>query len=199
MFKTLRNGVLAFLIAFSSSAVGAAGDQPDSPKSVESQTPQTEIEKTSVETTLPEAPPPPRSTASLIYSPIDLIIPSKIGISYGYRPGNGTVFEIEYLRGTLAIPFLVDDLGSFTDERLSLLVRKFNDEHSSFNFFYGASLVRTKLSLGSSLLSRVPGPIPSGYDLISILTAAPVIGIGNRWKNTNGGHSLSTGFPGHSP
>lgn len=128
----------------------------------------------------------PRATASLIYSPIDLIIPSKIGAAFGYRPGSGTVFELEYLRGTIAIPFLIDDIGSFVDERFTLLVRGFSDAKSSFNFFYGASLVHTKLTLGSALLGRVSGQIPSGYDVMNFMSIAPVIGIGNRWKFNNG-------------
>lgn len=125
-------------------------------------------------------------TASLIYSPIDLLIPSKIGASIGYRFGETNVFELEYLRGTIAIPFLVDDIGSFKEEKLSLLVRSFSDRSSSFNFFYGVAMVRTRLEIGNEILSRVSGSIPAGYDVANFLSIAPVVGIGNRWKWDNG-------------
>jgi len=55
-------------------------------------------------------------------------------------------------------------------------------DRSSLNFFYGATMVRTKLVIGNEILSRIGGSIPAGQDLISLTSLGPVVGIGNRWK-----------------
>lgn len=116
----------------------------------------------------------------LNYSPIDLLIPSKFGITGGLVKTDVTTWELEYLRGSLSVPFVVEDLGGMTDERLSLTGRYYVG--NSFNWSYGASYFRFKADLGSKFLDRLPANIPSDVKLLDIQSLGFNIGLGNTWR-----------------
>lgn len=114
------------------------------------------------------------------YSPFDLIIPSKIGITAGYISNVNTTWELEYLRSSFSVPFLVDDLGKMTDQRLSLIRRSFIGKNS-FNFSYGVTYFDYSLRVGSEILNRIDPSYPGGLDLVSIEGLGINVAFGNRW------------------
>lgn len=114
------------------------------------------------------------------YSFADLIIPSKIGASISYIRDADRTYELEYLRGSISVPFVIEDLGKMTDERLTLLKRSYFGSNS-FNFRHGLSYLRFNVHLGDDLLSRVTGGAYPSIDLITIETLGLDVGIGNRW------------------
>ena len=114
------------------------------------------------------------------YSPLDLIIPSKIGATIGLNGNADSTWELEYLKGSISVPFLVKDLGKMSDERISIIRRSYLGTNS-FNFSYGLSYYDFTLHLGDALLSRMTyGKYPS-IDLVEIQSLGFNIGIGNRW------------------
>lgn len=114
------------------------------------------------------------------YAPLDLIIPSKIGFTLGLIRDADTTWELEYLRGSVSVPFVVDDLGSMTDQRISLIRRSYFGGNS-FNVGYGLSYYDFKVNLGSDILSRLTsGSVPE-IDLIKIQALGFNLSLGNRW------------------
>jgi hypothetical protein len=113
------------------------------------------------------------------YAPLDLFIPSKYGASAGWRFTPKTTLELEYLRGSLSVPFLFDALGGMTDQRLALIVRS-HFRKSSFNYHYGVSYNMFKIKLGNEIINRSV-PHASDLDEIILNSLGFVVGLGNRW------------------
>lgn len=118
------------------------------------------------------------------FSPFDLWLPSKIGASIYYHPNQKINWELELLRGSLPINLLGIDIGSFSDTRISLLRRSFNNRNS-FNFLYGLFYNSVKISLGDDLLATVTGASRASVDLIEVQNIGITLGIGNRWQLKN--------------
>jgi hypothetical protein len=123
----------------------------------------------------------------LIYSPIDFIIPGKIGASvYMASDDKNTQYELQYVRGSIPLTLLSVDFGKVTDQRLSLLKRNYSSS-GNFNWYYGISYISFDASLGSSILNNI---VPSGNvpnsELIEIKSLGLDLGIGNRWYFENG-------------
>ena len=114
------------------------------------------------------------------YSLFDLIIPSKVGFTASYVPDADTTWEMEYLRASLSVPFLVEDIGKMTDQRFSITRRSFLGKNS-FNFSYGITYFDYSVKVGSEILSRLNSSYPGGLDLISLEGIGFNIGFGNRW------------------
>lgn len=114
------------------------------------------------------------------YSLFDLIIPSKIGLTAGYIVDAETTWELEYLRASLSVPFLVKDIGKMTDQRLSVTRRAFLGKHS-FNFSYGLTYFDYSIKVGSEILNRLNSNYPGGLDLVSLQGVGFNVGFGNRW------------------
>ncbi len=117
------------------------------------------------------------------YSYLDLWIPSKYGLSLSYTPDSGASYDIEYLKAELSLGWFVEDLGSFSDERLSILRRSFNGRNS-FNFIMGAYYSKTQVNIGSKLLSGITPQ--NNYDILRIENLGITLGVGNRWVMKNG-------------
>lgn len=115
------------------------------------------------------------------YSPIDLLIPSKYGLTMGYIKSADKTWELEYLRGSISVPFIVEDLGKMTDERFSLIGRSYFGGNS-FNFSYGLSYFDFSLHLGDKLLNRVTGGTYPSIDLVELQSLGFNLAIGNRWS-----------------
>ena len=113
------------------------------------------------------------------YSALDLILPSKIGGSLGYVESSAYTFELEYLGASIAPPSFLEDVGSFTDRRVSAIVRSYSDRNS-FNFHYGLSYFDTQIHVGSKYLQSSSGR-PADLDLLGSRSLGFVVGVGNRW------------------
>lgn len=134
-----------------------------------------------------KSPPTPEQHifALATYSLIDPIITGKIGATVGVAASERKSWEIEYLRGSWAVPFYIQDIGSVTDERVSLIVRT-APSGGSFQFSYGLSYFRIHAHLGDALLNRISqGGYPSA-DLLAIQALGFNIGLGNRWRLAHG-------------
>lgn len=118
------------------------------------------------------------------YSPIDLIIPGKLGLTLGLISDNSKSWELEYLRASISVPFIVEDLGKMTDQRLSLIGRSYFGGNS-FNVHYGLSYFDFAISLGDKLLNRVSAGVYPALDVIQIQSLGFNLGIGNRWIVTS--------------
>jgi len=118
--------------------------------------------------------------ALLNYSPFDLIVPSKFGVTLGSIETVDTTWELEYLKGSLSAPLFIQDLGSMSDARISVIKRSYSDR-DSFNFSYGLSYYDFSLHLGDALLNRVTGGSYPSMDVVKIESLGFNLGLGNRW------------------
>ena len=121
----------------------------------------------------------PRILGIINYAPFDLFIPSKLGATAGYRFTPKTTLELEYLRGSLSVPFLFESLGGMTDQRLSLYFRSHFGK-SSFNYFYGIAYHMFRLKIGNEIVNRAV-PHSSEFDEIQLNSVGFLVGLGNRW------------------
>lgn len=118
--------------------------------------------------------------AQLIYSPFDLLIPSKYGLSVGWHESVNAVWELEYLRGSLSVPILIDDLGNMTDQRVSI-VRRSYFKTNSFNISYGVTYFDFSAELGSGYLSGISGGAASQVGQVGVRSLGFNVGLGNKW------------------
>jgi hypothetical protein len=114
------------------------------------------------------------------YSPVDLLVPSKFGFTLGYADDPEKTWEFEYLRGSISVPFIIEDLGKMTDERFSVIKRSYS-EGSSFNLSYGLSYFDFSFHLGDRLLNRVTGGNYPWIDLVQVQSLGFNLALGNRW------------------
>ena len=119
------------------------------------------------------------------YSHIDMLVPAKYGVSAGWQRGADTAWELEYLKGSISVPFAIQDLGSMTDERISLTRRSFLGTNS-FNMSFGLTYFRFAIHLGSSLLNRVSGGNYPSLDMVDIQGLGANFAVGNRWTFSHG-------------
>lgn len=97
---------------------------------------------------------------SLSYSPMDIFVPNKIGLSIGYSLQDGDRVEIEIMKARFS-PLISSQLGTFNDQRTSINFRSFSGRNS-FNYLYGLSLVHTDLEFGHKLANKIIGTYPYG-------------------------------------
>ncbi len=114
------------------------------------------------------------------YSPFDLILPSKYGATVGLINSANTTWEFEYLRASVSVPFIIEDLGQMTDERISLIRRSYLGSNS-FNLSYGLTYFDFSIHLGDKLLNRVSGGSYPSIDLVEIQSLGFNFAVGNRW------------------
>lgn len=117
------------------------------------------------------------------FAPVDLILPSKFGLTLGIVSNADYTWELEYLKSSVSVPFLVDDIGEMTDERLSVIRRNYFGTET-FNLSYGLSYNRFKVHIGSKYLAYIATNIPD-VDLMQIDSLGFNVGIGNRWIFAN--------------
>jgi hypothetical protein len=118
----------------------------------------------------------------LNYSGLDLLIPSKIGGTIGLIQSANYSWELEYLRGSVSVPWIIDDLGRMTDTRISLIRRSYA-LRNSFNVSYGLSYFDLTAHLGNKYLAALSGNAQSVYnvDLLKVQALGFNLGLGNRW------------------
>lgn len=120
-------------------------------------------------------------TLGLNYSWLDTWIPSKYGAQFAYNASESSTWEIEYLRGSISVPSGFLDIGSITDQRLTVMHRSFG-ARNSFNFFWGLVYESLEAKLGSDILSNIGGIDAASVDLLKISTLGISWGMGNRWS-----------------
>lgn len=118
------------------------------------------------------------------FSYFDLIIPSKFGITILYNRSLEKSSELEFVSGSVA-PLLIDELGKFSDQRISYIARKYFN-NGSFNFHYGLTYSMLKLTLGDELLNAVTAGNYPSIELIELHSLGFNLGLGNRWTYKNG-------------
>lgn len=124
-------------------------------------------------------------TALAAYSYFDLWVPSKVGVAAVYNPTPSDSYEIQFDRGSVGFDYFHVSLGKVSDERISVLWRRF-DRRNSFNYFFGLHHAAYKIRLGSDLLNTVGASQRGAVDVMEINELGPTIGIGNRWQAVNG-------------
>lgn len=117
------------------------------------------------------------------YAPVDLVLPSKFGITAGLVSDADHTWELEYLKSSVSVPFLVEDIGEMTDERFSLIRRNYFGTET-FNLSYGLSYYKFKVHIGNKYLASVATTVPE-VDLLRVDSLGFNIGIGNRWIFSN--------------
>lgn len=116
----------------------------------------------------------------LMYSPIDLLIPSKFGFTLGYIETVDTTWQFEFVRGSVSAPFFFTDIGKMTDQRVSLLRRNYL-QTNSFYISYGVSYMDFSTKLGSEYINSVSnGSVPE-VDILRMRNFGVQFSIGNQW------------------
>lgn len=116
----------------------------------------------------------------LNYSPLDLILPNKIGVTAGVVSDPSTTWELEYLRASVSVPFVVNDLGATTDQRISVIRRSYG-ERNHFNFGFGISYFDFSVHIGDEMLSRLTAGSYPDIDLLQIQSLGFNLSLGHRW------------------
>nr|WP_295901266.1 hypothetical protein [uncultured Bdellovibrio sp.] len=113
------------------------------------------------------------------YAPLDLILPSKIGVTAGLNDGAEKSWELEYLRGSFGVPVFIADLGSITEQRISLTKRSFFG-NETFNISYGISYFSLDVHLGDKFVNNMSGHYPSA-EVVGMESWGVHFALGNRW------------------
>lgn len=116
------------------------------------------------------------------YSYIDTLLPSKVGLSVGFVSRPYVTHELEYMGSRLSLPAGVADIGKFSDQRVSYILRSYGNRNS-FAFQYGLSYFSTQVKLGDDLISMITG-VP-GVNLVELQSLGVHWGMGNRWVLDN--------------
>ncbi len=114
------------------------------------------------------------------YSPIDLLIPNKMGITFGLIESEDITWDFEWMNGSLGVPHLISDIGRMSDSRVSIIKRSYSASNS-FNFNYGITYFDFGIHLGDDLISKITGGNYPSIDLVSLKSLGVNIGLGNRW------------------
>ncbi|MBC7753036.1 MAG: hypothetical protein H7Z71_02285 [Moraxellaceae bacterium] len=122
----------------------------------------------------------------LNYSPIDLLIPNKLGVSFYFSSSDKlNQYEFQYLRSILSAKLQNIDIASMTEQKFSFMNRNFSSG-SNFNWYYGLSYATLEVQLGDDYLNSVPASSRPDADALKVHVLAIDLGIGNRWYFENG-------------
>lgn len=94
------------------------------------------------------------------YSPADLLIPGKYGITFGRIKSAQKTWEFEYIKGSFSVPSVIEDLGKMEDKRYSLIQRNYFT-NNSFNFSYGVTYFEFDIHLGDKYLNAMNANYPN--------------------------------------
>ena len=127
----------------------------------------------------------------LNYSPIDLLIPNKLGASFYFSSSDKmNQYEFQYLQSAYYADIQNIDIAKMTEQKFSFLNRYFS-QTSIFNWYYGLSYATLDVQLGDAYLNSVPPSSRPDADALKVYVLAIDLGIGNRWYFENG---LTLGF-----
>lgn len=119
------------------------------------------------------------------YSSLDLLIPGKYGASVAVASSEDQSFEFDFMRGSLAVPGLIADLGKMTDLRASLSGRSYFG-NNSFNLLYGITYFDFSVKVGDKLLSRISQDRLQSWEVFGVNALGLQFGLGNRWTFDQG-------------
>ncbi|MFL5785969.1 MAG: hypothetical protein ACJ76H_15225 [Bacteriovoracaceae bacterium] len=117
-------------------------------------------------------------TVMLGFQPFSTWLPGKWTGSYTQNFSKYWVVEGEYSHADLSVPLFGIDLGSVTEERVSLHARYFPG--NSFNMLFGLAYQKGKVELGSDI------PKTPDVNFFEMENFALTLGLGNRWQMANG-------------
>ncbi len=120
------------------------------------------------------------SYALFNYSYLDLLIPGKWGISAGKKLESGNRWELEYLKSTLGVPFIMKDIGSMADTRITIM-RRSKLWFDSFNIAYGISYFDFSVFIGDEFLDTISENKTSA-DVVDVRSIGTYVSFGNRWE-----------------
>ncbi|MCX6118496.1 MAG: hypothetical protein NT027_13215 [Proteobacteria bacterium] len=119
------------------------------------------------------------------YSSLDFILSGKKGASLSILESENTTYEFEYLKAELKVPFIVEDLGSFSETRLTLQRKSFLDTNS-FSLGYGLAYNMAKIEIGSEDMNRWTGGKIPHAKFLEIHSLGFTLSLGNQWSFQNG-------------
>ena len=119
------------------------------------------------------------------YSIFETWVMSKYGLTLGYVYSPSSVFELEYMRGSLGFSALGLDIGKIEEQRLSLLWRSYG-KRNAFGLVMGLYYNKLEAYLGDELLKSVSGNSNAKIDLMELNTIGASWGLGNRWQSKRG-------------
>jgi hypothetical protein len=115
------------------------------------------------------------ATVLLHYSPLELLLPSKIGATFAWHRDEDTLYELEYSHSSVKASIESADLSSMEETRISLLKRNFGG--GAFHWFWGVNYNSTNAHVSPLLMGTSQG----NSDLIDVQTLGLTIGVGHRW------------------
>lgn len=116
------------------------------------------------------------ATILLSYSPLDLVLSSKLGANIAWHADADVLYELDYSYSSVKASIESVDLSKMSETRISLLKRKFNG--GTFNWYWGAHYN----ALNAHFNSQWMGTAPNGTsDLLDVQTLGLSIGVGHRW------------------
>lgn len=116
------------------------------------------------------------ATVLLHYSSFDLVLPSKMGATIAWHKDGNVLYELEYLSSSVSAPYVVSDLASMSETRVSLLKRNFSSG-GTFNWYWGGSYNASNVHVSQALMNNNPG----ASDMLDVSTLGLSFGLGNRW------------------
>lgn len=117
--------------------------------------------------------------AMLTYTPYDLWLPGKIGLT-AVKFEESRTYELAFQRASYSFDFIIDGLGNISDQRMHLTTRGHTWD-GTFNFQYGLYISSTSITLGKTYLGT---GVTS--DAISVTNLGGMWGFGNKWSWNNG-------------
>lgn len=114
----------------------------------------------------------------LSYSPLELLLPSKIGATAAWHADGNTLYELDYSYSSIKASIESANLSEMNETRISLLKRNFSS--GAFHWFWGAHYNSTRASINPTLMNTAGGI----SDVITVQTLGLTFGFGHRWVFT---------------
>lgn len=122
-----------------------------------------------------------RYTALANYAYVDSWVPSKFGLALAYNPDPSESLELAYDRGSVGYDYFSVSIGRVSDDRFSLVWRRFQT-FNSFNYFVGVHHEEFRVRIGDTLLRTAGGR----GDILELSRMGLTFGVGNRWQTRGG-------------
>lgn len=122
-----------------------------------------------------------RYTALANYAYVDMWVPSKFGLALAYNPDPREAIELAYDRGSVGYDYFSVSIGRVSDDRFSLVWRRFQG-FNSFNYFVGVHHEEFRVRIGDTLLRTAGGR----GDILELARVGLTFGLGNRWQTPGG-------------
>ncbi len=124
-------------------------------------------------------------TVQANYSIFEMWTLTKYGLTVSYNKNESTVFEFDYMRGSLGFGYFGIDIGAIDEQRFALNWRTYG-QRNSFSFVTGIYYNELDMHLGSAALATVAGSQRTHVDLLKINTVGLSWGLGNHWQTKGG-------------